>query len=236
MKRSINAVAAVVLLAALCLVMGGCGADHGGVDGSTTSRPTTVVTTAGVLASDSWGYTGATAALLTSPAKTQVVIEGHTLLEDPLHAVISGACPTSVSYSSDPTTLPAAARLSLPGTFVCYLSIAIGTVWTAQPALSVTVDVAPIPAGQTVNIYRYDSGTGTWGAPQAALVTSSGQVAFQVSPLTLYGSSSEGLTRVKNKNGTADGCAHFLCIGLAETNRPQLPVFLKLERNSSLER
>jgi len=190
MNISRHGIAAVVLSAVVCLGICGCGAgnDRGGADGTTTSsQPTTVATAGGWVATDSWGYTGAAAVQMTAPAKAQVVLEGHTLLEDALNVVVSGTTPSAISYSSDATTLPAAGQASAPGTFVSWLSIAVGAAGSALPALSVNVDVGAIAAGQTVNIYRYDSGTGKWVSPQAALVSSGGQVTFQAGQMALYG-------------------------------------------------
>jgi hypothetical protein len=181
-------IVALLLSAAICLGLGGCG---GGFDqgsaGSNSSQPSTVVTADGAIATDSWGYTAVAAQQLTAPAKTQVIIEGRTLLEDGLNTVVSGLDPTVVSYSSDPTTLPSLAQVSQPGSFVSYVSIAISTAWSAKPALSVTVQVPTLTSGQAVTIYRYDVATGKWVSPQPTQVTSSGEVNFQAPVMSTYG-------------------------------------------------
>ncbi|HJV36864.1 hypothetical protein [Geomonas sp.] len=185
--RSIT-IPALLLSAAICLGLCGCGGgfDQGSAGGSST-QPSTVSSAVGAIATDSWGYTGVNAQQLTSPAKAQVVVEGRTLLEDGLSTVVSGFDPTVVKYSSDPTTLPSPAQVSQPGTFVSYVSIAISTAWTAKPAMTVTMQVPTLTSGQAVTIYFYDPGTGKWVSPQPTQVTSSGEVTFQAPVMSFYG-------------------------------------------------
>jgi hypothetical protein len=181
-------IAALLWSAALCLGLSGCGGGFDqGTAGSSSSQPSTVVKANGTVATDSWGYTGVAAQQLTAPAKTEVTIEGRTLLEDGLSTVVSGLNPTVVSYSTDPTTLPAPGQVSQPGTFVSYVSIAINTAWTAKPALGVTVQVPTLTSGQAVTVYFYDPGTGKWLGPQPTQVTSSGEVSFQAPVMSVYG-------------------------------------------------
>lgn len=188
MKTSTRRIVRLLSAAVLCSGLAACGGglDNGGGGTTTPTQPTTVVTATGAVVTDSWGYTGAGAALLTAPAKTVVTIAGHTLLVDGLNVVVSGTIPSSVSYSVDGTTLPAAGQSSQPGTFVSYLNIGIGPARTAQPALSASIDVGASAAGQTMNVYRYDSGTGKWVSPQAAVVTGAGQVDFSIGVFGLY--------------------------------------------------
>jgi len=194
MKKIRKSITALLLTAAFCLGLGACGAgDEGfpGDDGGNTPLPTTVAVKTGSFATDTWGYSGSTAVQVAAPANTEIVMDGHTLLMDASRGVVSGAISTRVSYSSDLTTLSAAARSTAPANFICYVDIAMqpdrtdmGQARIALPALSVTVDVGAVAPGQTVTVYSYDAGK--WSEAQTVQVNSSGKVIFSADKLTLW--------------------------------------------------
>jgi hypothetical protein len=190
MRRSRKGLAALLAAAVICMGLTACGAGDGsfvGDNGAHPSQPTTVFVKTGSIATDSWGYTGSTPVQVLAPSGTEVVAKEHTLLEDASHSVVSGITDTKISFSSDPTTLAAAAQSSAPVNFVSYLDISIGSAKTALPALSVTVDVGVVSAGQTLTVYNYDAGTGRWTSAQTAVVNSAGKIIFPVSQLSLWG-------------------------------------------------
>ena len=182
--------AALLLAAAVCLGLGACGMGEDGIvigGGDNPSQPSTVSVKVGTIATDSWGYTGSSPIQLTAPLKTEVLIQGHTLLQDPFKVGVSGLNFTKVSYSADKTSLFAAAQASVPTGFVSYVDIWLGFATSALPALSVTVDVGAVAPGETVTVYNYDAGTGKWISPQTAVVDGSGKITFPVSRLSLWG-------------------------------------------------
>jgi hypothetical protein len=190
MKKNTRLTTFLLLAAVICLGLAACGTGRDGADANagpiTTTSPNVIVKT-GSIASDSWGYTGASAAQIAVPAKTGITIQGHTLLVDSSRAVVSGTIPTRISYSSDATTLTVAPPTTAKGNLVSYLDISLGSVKTAIPALSVTVDVTPVAPGVTLTVYEYDAGTPThWIAPQLAVVSATGTITFPVDQLSLY--------------------------------------------------
>ena len=190
MKRNWKKSAALPALAAIWLALAACGAgDQGiGVDGGiTTSLPATVSVKAGTVTTDSWGYTGSAPVQVSAPDQAAITATGHTLLVDAGNYEVSGVSVTKVSYSGDPSTLPAAARNSMQGSFVSYLNISLGAAARTIPALAVTVDVVTVPAGTTLTAYSFDPVTGSWDSPQTAVVDSSQKVTFAVSNPALLG-------------------------------------------------
>ncbi|MCM0080242.1 hypothetical protein L4X63_01435 [Geomonas sp. Red32] len=185
MKKWIKLALAVLVVAGLA----GCGVGdrNSGVAGTVPpSQPTTIVAATGTLASDSWGYTGAGAVPVPAPSGNQVVLAGHTLLEDAGHAVVSGTTGTKVSYSTDETNLPATARGTAPSGFLSYLTVEAGVVSSVLPALSVTISAGPATAGQAVIVCRYDAATGTWTQLATATVTASGDASFSAGLMGTY--------------------------------------------------
>jgi hypothetical protein len=190
MKTVRKNIKAVLLAAVVCLGLGACGTSDEGFavdDGLNASLPGAVSVKTGSIASDSWGYTGAVPVQVAAPAKTEALITGHTLLMDASKVVVSGGAPTTVSFSSEITSLSATAQRSAPANFVSLVDIRIGSVKTVLPAISVTVDVGALPSGQILNVYNYDPGTGKWISAQTAVVSSSGKITFPVGQLSLWG-------------------------------------------------
>lgn len=187
MKNGAKGITALLLTAAICLGLVACGSGDGGSSGDNGALPATVSVKTGVIATDSWGYTGSSPIQVTAPGKMEIVIKEHTLLEDASKVVVSGSISTRVSFSGDKTTLAAAAQTSAPVNFVSYVDIWMGSAKTALPALSVTVDVSPEPAGETLTVYNYDAGTGKWISAQPAVVNSSGKITFPVNQISLWG-------------------------------------------------
>jgi hypothetical protein len=190
MNKGRKKIAVLLSAAVICLALSACGTgDHGiAVDGGTNpSLPATVFLKTGTLATDSWGYTGTAPAQLTAPDQTAILIGGHTLLEDAAHYVVSGVSVTKVSFSIDPSTLPAAARNSAPGTFLSYVNLSLGAAASVTPALSVTVEANTVPPGTVLTAYNFNPATGTWGSPQTAVVDSSKKVTFAADKLALWG-------------------------------------------------
>jgi hypothetical protein len=192
MKRSSKTLTAILVMVLLALGLAGCGT--GQLDGSgdgAAAQPDTVFTKTGAIATDSWGYTGATPVAVAAPSQAQVTLKEHTMLEGVLDngmkVVVSGISFTTVSYSADITTLPAAAQVSAPAHFASYLNLAVGVARTTLPAFSVTVDAAGIAAGDTVTVYNYDPGTRRWINPQTVSVSGSGKISFQASDFGIYG-------------------------------------------------
>lgn len=182
--------AGLLLAALLSLCVGACGrGDELGFQdrGDTPSQPINITMATGTIATDDWGYTSIDPVQITAPAGSEVRAEGHTLLQKASHAVVSGPSATTVISSTDVTTLPSAAQSSAPGALVSYLSISIGEAKTALPALSVGVDAASLAAGTAVTVYRYDSVTAKWTAPQSTTVSSTGRIAFKGDQMAIYG-------------------------------------------------
>jgi hypothetical protein len=193
MKKSSKILTRMLLAVSLSLGLTACGTgqlDTTG-DGGTQAQPATLFTKAGAIATDSWGYTGSTPVNLAAPDQAAVMLKEHTLLEQVLDngfkVVVSGISFTKVSYSSDVTTLPAAAQAAAPARFVSYVALAAGVANATVPGFSITVDGAGIPAGEAVTIYNYDASTRRWTATQTAVVTSNGKIAFEADRFSLYG-------------------------------------------------
>jgi len=189
MKKVNKGMAALLFALVVGLGLGGCGRgdDVGLESGANPSQPSTVAVQTGTLATDSWGYTGAATSQVVAPTTMQVVLQGHTLLEDASHHVVSGDhLATKVSFSSDITNLSATARASAPANFLCYLDLSLGSAAAVIPALLISVDSGAV-SGTTVNIASYDPATGTWGSAQTAVAGSSGKVTFSVSQLGIWG-------------------------------------------------
>lgn len=190
MNKSIKAIAALLLAAAISVPLSGCGGggDAGGYSDGGSQIPATVSVKTGTLASDSWGRTGAAPVALAAPAGTAVVVQGHSQLIDAGNAVVSGTSATDVRFSSDVATLSSAAQAVVPAGFLSYLSISIGEVQTVSPEMSVSVDAAaPLAVGDAVTIYRYDSATRSWKSAQAVPVASTGKITFSATGPGLYG-------------------------------------------------
>jgi len=188
MKNGSRGSTALLFAALLGLAPIGCGrGDEVGVqNGTTTSQPATVSVKTGSIATDSWGYTGSAPTAVSAPDTTAILLPEHTLLVDSTQTVVSGVVPSRVSFSSDPTTLAAAAKASAPPGFLCYLDISLGSASTSIPAFSVGLDTGASP-GETVNLYYYDAPSGLWVASQTALVGSSGTISFPASRFSLWG-------------------------------------------------
>ncbi|GFO54894.1 hypothetical protein GMSM_19010 [Geomonas sp. Red276] len=185
MKKATKLALAALVVAGLA----GCGMGDrdSGVAGTVPpSPPTTIVAATGTLASDSWGYTGAAAVPLAAPSGNQVVLAGHTLLEDAGHAVVSGTTDTKVSYSADESNLSATARGTAPAGFLSYLTVEAGAVSSVLPALSVTISAGSAATGQAVIVCRYDATTGTWIQLASATVTATGDVSFSADRMATY--------------------------------------------------
>ena len=189
MKKVSKGMAALLFALVVGVGLGGCGQGDGvGVESRTNpSQPSTVAVKTGTLATDSWGYTGAVATEVAAPGTMEVLLQGHTLLEDAAHHVVSGESnATQISFSSDITNLSATARASAPANFLCYLNLSLGSATAVIPELSVSVDSGAV-SGTTVNIVAYDPVTGTWGSAQTAVAGSSGRVTFPASQLGIWG-------------------------------------------------
>lgn len=185
-----SAIAGLLLVGLVGLQLAGCGVDAGGLgsDGrSESAQPSTVSVRTGTIATDSWGYTGSNTVSLQAPSQTQVLVAGRTLLQDPRGVVVTGTSPTTVEFSSDLTTLPAAAQASAPGDLVAYVDLEVGDASTALPALQVTVDAGSVPAGQPVTVYRYDESAAKWTGAVATVVNGAGKVTFAAGKLALWG-------------------------------------------------
>ena len=188
MKINGKGITALLFLAVLGMGLGGCGAgEDGGVPGGTNPTQTSNVSVkTGSIATDSWGYSGAAPIQISAPDTAAILLQGHTLLEDASHSVVSGTIPTKISFSSDVTSLGAAARASAPANLLCYLDISLGPAQAALPALSVTV-AAGAASGETVTVYNFDASSGKWVSVQTALADASGKVSFPVNQLSLWG-------------------------------------------------
>lgn len=188
MKKCRQWLAGSLLALSVCVAGAGCGSDPEGRvpgGGATETLPPTVSVQTGALATDSWGYTGSVATQVAAPEQTEVLLAGRTLLLDPSRAVVTGSIPTRVSFSSDPTTLSAAARSTAPADFLCYLDLSMGAVRTALPALSVTVTAGAASTGQTVTVYRYEAGL--WTLAATVPVGDAGKISFQADAPALWG-------------------------------------------------
>lgn len=176
----------VVISFGLC----SCGTGNENVavgNGTNPSQSGTVFVNTGTILSDSWGYTGANPFQVAVPSQTAIVVEGHTLLVDASQTIVSGTTNTKISYSSDKSTLTAAAQASAPANFISYVNIFMGSVTSTIPALSVTVDVGTVPSGTLLTVLNYDVSTGMWTSAQTATVSSSGKITFPVNQLSLWG-------------------------------------------------
>jgi len=188
--EKVNAARLIALIISLGLVA--CGRSDGGADigdnGANPAPSANVFVKTGTIPTDSWGYTASTPTQVMAPSQTEILINEHTLLVDASQAVVAGGANTRVSYSSDITTLTAAARTSAPANadFVSYLTISMGSAKSTLPALSVTVSVGAVPTGTTLTVYKYDAVTG-WTSPQTAVVNSLGKITFPVNQLSLWG-------------------------------------------------
>lgn len=190
MNKGRKGIAGLLFAAVFSLGLGACGVGNEVVvedNGANPAPSANVSVKSGTIATDSWGYTGSRPVQVTTPAQTEIVIKEHTLLLDGSNFVVSGITGTRISFSSDKTTLTADAQASSPANFVSYMIISMGTAKSAIPALSVTVDVSGVPPGDTLNIYNYDTITGTWISPQTALVSSTGKITFPVNRFSLWG-------------------------------------------------
>lgn len=189
MNQAKKKMVALLFSLGISLAVAGCGERRDGAPsgGSVQDQtPSTVTLKSGTVTSDSWGYTGAAAQQVAAPAEANVVLAGHTLLLDDSRTVVSGELSTVVAFSSDPTTLPAKARVSLPAGFVSYLELGVGTAVTAIPAAQVTVAVGTALAGETVTVCNFDSSTNRWGSAQSAVVDPSGEVSFSAGDVSLW--------------------------------------------------
>lgn len=190
MKINIKGITALLFVAVISFGIGACGtgSEDFVVDNGANPAPSAnVFVKTGTIATDSWGYTGSSPVQVAVPSQTEIVIAGHTLLVDASQSVVSGITNTRVSFSSDKTTLTAAAQASAPANFVSYVNISMGSVKSAIPELSVTVDAGAALSGTTVTVYSYDVGTSRWTSAQTAVVSSSGKVTFPVNQLSLWG-------------------------------------------------
>jgi hypothetical protein len=189
MKKLSNGRTALVLAAVICLGLGACGTGDEGVlvDGLHPSPPTNITVKTGEIATDSWGFTGSAPIQVAAPGFTEIVVKERTLLQDDTTAVVSGGISTRISFSSAKTALPAKAQISPPpGEFVSYVDISMGSVKTASPALSVTIDVGIGLLGKPLTVYNYDAGAGKWTSAQTVVVTGSGKITFPVQQLSLW--------------------------------------------------
>lgn len=192
MKKNMNGITALLFAAVISLGLGACGTGNEDVvldSGENPAQSANVFVKTGTIATDSWGYTGSSPIQVAVPSQTEIVIEGHTLFVDASQTVVSGTTNTRISFSSDKTTLTAAAQASIPvnANFISYVNISLGSARTAFPELSVTVDVGAVLLGTTLTVYNYDAGTGKWTSAQTAVVSSSGKITFPVNHLSLWG-------------------------------------------------
>jgi hypothetical protein len=191
MKKVGKSILTLLIAMFFGLGLGGCGRGEGvGVDNGPNSAPTSSeAVKTGSIATDSWGYTGAAPDLVSAPGATVISLQGHTLLMDASHSVVSGVLPTKVRFSSllaDLAILNATAKASAPATLLCYLDISLGSATALLPAISVTLD-AGAAAGETVKVYSFDAATGKWTLVQTAVADASGKVSFPVNQLSLWG-------------------------------------------------
>ena len=190
MKNISKRSAALLLAALICLGLGACGTGDGDllVDGALIpSPPSTVSVKTGTMATDSWGYTGATPIQVAAPSQAEILISGRTLLVDDSLGVVSGEIPTKISFSSDINTLSRAAQAYIPANFVSYLDLSLGSARTAFPEVAVTVDVGVAASGETLTLQNYDVATGKWISVQTAKVGSAGKITFLAKQLSLWG-------------------------------------------------
>ena len=178
----------LLLAAAIGIVLAGCGnRDRFGTEngtGSTTTNPEVIAT--GTIATDSWGYTGATPDVVAAPDRTALALAGHSLLADTSNRVVSGVIPTSIGFSLVAPTAAAHAPAPTPTSqFLCYVNLALGSAATATPIPSVSVTVG-VP-GETLSIFNFDPDTDRWTSGQTAIVDSSGKITFPVSRLSIWG-------------------------------------------------
>lgn len=185
--------AALLFALIICLGLVACGRSDGGTDiednGVNPAPSANVSVKTGTILTDSWGFTASTPIQVTAPSQTEILLNEHTQLVDASPAGVAGGTDTRVSYSSDITTLTAAARASAPANtnFVSYLTISMGSAKSTIPALSVTVSVGAVPSGTILTVYKYDAVTGNWVSPQTAAVSSLGKITFPVNQLSLWG-------------------------------------------------
>jgi hypothetical protein len=190
MKINRKGITALLFAAVISLGLGACGTGNEDVvvdNGANPAPSANVFVKTGTISTDSWGYTGSSPIQVAVPSQTEIVIEGHTLFLDGSQAVVSGTTNTRISFSSDKTTLTSAAQASAPANFVSYVNISMGSIKSAIPAISVTVDVGVALSGTTLTVYNYDTGTSRWISAQTALVSSAGKIIFPVYQLSLWG-------------------------------------------------
>ncbi|UFS70973.1 fibronectin type III domain-containing protein [Geomonas sp. RF6] len=164
-----------VLMAAAALA--GCGGGGG------SSVPATQTVTAGTVTTTN----GTTAAQLTvaTPAGLTLSIPSGTTLTDASGTPVSGSVSTSVSYSTTASDLPAAAATLPAGTALAgFTNIDMGTVKSFSQPVALTMKVAGVSAGDTVELYSFSSSA--WKYEGLQTVSSAGTITPSITHLSVW--------------------------------------------------
>jgi hypothetical protein len=93
-----------------------------------------------------------------------------------------------VKTSGIAANLATTAQMLPSRAFCSYVDITLGSVKNISPPLTVTQDVSSSGAttGETVAVFSFDEGAGTWTHLQDAVVNASGIISYQVGHLSVY--------------------------------------------------
>ncbi|MBJ6725297.1 fibronectin type III domain-containing protein [Geomesophilobacter sediminis] len=133
--------------------------------------------------------TTASQVAVTAPSGVSLAIPAATTLLDGSGAPVTGSIATSVSYSTTPADLPAAAQTLPAGTtLAAFADISMGSVKTfsSPVALAISVPAAVAQPGDLLAVYSFDSGTGVWTSAGTYAVDSNGAVSPQVTHLSIW--------------------------------------------------
>jgi hypothetical protein len=130
----------------------------------------------------------AAASTVPAPSGNSVTIRQNSTLTDSSNNPVTGTVATSVTYSTSAINLPTdATTLPTGATLAAFLDISIGTAKNITPALSITLNVSPAAAaGDTVEIYNFNSATNNWVIVDTLTVAADGTVSFTVRHLSIW--------------------------------------------------
>ena len=176
-----------IVLALMMLALAGCS--------SSTETPTaaaTKQTETGSVTADGSGIVSATekTSVATPLGNTVTIQAGTVLTTDAAETIpVTGAIPTTVSYSTTVTDLPAAAQTLPSGcTLAAFLDISLGTVKYFSNPLKLTMNVVSGGAsvGDTVAFYTFNAVTNTWEPVDDAVVAADGTAALSIHHLSIW--------------------------------------------------